>query len=52
MHFDSHGFLLLVHVGGLSEFNVTGSDVTGRRELDTLLGAGNDDGLAELAQIL
>ncbi len=52
MHLDGHGFLLLVHVGGLSEFDVSGSDVSGRRELDALLGAGDDDGFAELTQIL
>jgi len=33
----------LVHVSGLSEFNVSGSDISGRRKFDALLGAGDDN---------
>ena len=41
----------LVNIGSLGELDVTHSDVSGGGELDSLLGAGDDDRLAELRQV-
>ena len=51
LHFDGHGLLLLVHVGGLGELDVPNADVSSRGELDPFLCAGDDDRLSELREI-
>ena len=51
LHLNGHRLLLLVHVGGLGELNVAHADIAGRRKLDALLGAGDDERLAKLTQV-
>ena len=51
LHLDGDGLLLLVHVGGLGELDVASSDVAGGGELDSLLGAADHHGLAELGEV-
>ena len=51
LHLDGDGFLLLVHVGGLSKLDVAGPDVAGGGELDALLGAADHHRLAKLREV-
>ena len=51
LHLYGDGLLLLVHVSGLGELDVAGADVAGGGELNSLLGAGDHHGLAELGQV-
>ena len=51
LHLDDDGLLLFVNVGGLGKLDVASSDVAGGGELDSLLGAADHHGLAELGEV-
>merc|ERR1719244_907521 len=42
LHLDADSFLLLVNICSLCQLNVANTDVSSGRELDSLLGAGDD----------
>ena len=47
----THSFVLFVYVAGLGQLDVSGAELSSGRELDSVLGAGDHDGVADLGQV-
>lgn len=47
----THSLILFVYVAGLGQLDVSGAELSGGRELDSILGAGDHDSIADLGQV-
>lgn len=51
LHHVTHRLVLLVHIAGLGKLDVSCAQLSRGRELDSVLGAGDHDGVADLGQV-